>query len=153
MPHIDWLSNHMQHSDTFAQWIYHQFSYEFSDQPLADWQREFAEGQVNGDWRCLIAMDTEGLLGGAVLAKDDLPERPALGPWLACVFTKPQARGQGLAERLIEAICTHAKSNGIARLYLHTQDRRDYYAKRGWEDVETFPYWGKEQRLMKRELR
>lgn len=152
MLQLDWLENHMSYSYTMAEWLHRQFSYEFTEQPLADWQHEFAEGQSNGNWKCLIAICDGELLGGAALAKEDLPERPELGPWLACVFTTPKARGQGLAERLIEAICAHAQEVGITRLYLHTHDRQDYYAKRGWQMLESFQAWGEGQWLMSRDL-
>ncbi|WP_347905637.1 GNAT family N-acetyltransferase [Pseudomonas purpurea] len=152
MSRIDWLENHMTHCDTMSAWVHAQFRYEFEDQPLADWQREFTAGQTNGKWRCLIAMDQDRLLGGAALARDDLAERHDLGPWLACVYVTPEARGQGFAEQLIEGICTHAKSIGITKLYLHTHDRRDYYAKRGWIVEEQFEAWDKEQWLMTRLL-
>jgi GNAT superfamily N-acetyltransferase len=149
---IDWLANHMHHSDRYAQWIHQQFPYEYVDHPLAEWQREFAEGQGNGDWSCLIAMDGEHLVGGAALARDDLALRPDLGPWLACVFVSPEARGQGLAERLIAGICQEAKDCGFARLYLHTQNKQDYYAKRDWQVLERFRAWDNEQWLMVRDL-
>lgn len=151
MQRLDWLEHHMHHSDTLAAWLHGQFSYEF-EQPLADWQAEFAAGQQDGEWKCLIALDEGELLGGAALARDDLPERPDLGPWLACVFIRPEARGRGLAEQLIEGICDHARATDIARLYLHTHDQSGYYAKRGWQVVERFEAWGKEQWLMAREL-
>lgn len=150
--HLDWLADHPQHSDTFAGWIHRQFHYEYTEQPLLDWQREFAEGQTNGDWKCLIALEGDQLEGGAALAKADLAERPDLGPWLACVFITPEARGKGLAERLIEGICEDAKVSGVSRLYLHTQDKHDYYAKRGWTVLDRFRAWEKEQWLMVRDL-
>ena len=62
------------------EWIHQQFHYEYAHQPLADWQREFAQGQSNGEWSCLIALDGERLVGGAALARDDLAHRPDLGP-------------------------------------------------------------------------
>ncbi|MBZ9783402.1 GNAT family N-acetyltransferase [Pseudomonas sp. REP124] len=149
---LDWLINHMHYSDTFANWIHTQFHYEYAEQPLAAWQQEFAEGQDNCDWKCLIALDQDRLLGGAALAKADLAHRPDLGPWLACVFITPEARGQGLAERLIEGVCAEAKGNGVSRIYLHTQDQHEYYAKRGWKAVEQFQAWEKQQWLMARGL-
>lgn len=152
MPRLDWLAHHPQHSDTFAGWIHRQFHYEYASQPLADWQREFAEGQGNGDWQCLIALEGDQLLGGAALARADLAHRPDLGPWLACVFVDPGARGQGLAERLIEGICAEAKAKGVTRMYLHTQDKHDYYAQRGWTVLENFLAWDKPQWLMVRDL-
>ena len=149
---LDWLDNHMGHCDTMAGWLHRQFSYEFAQQSLADWQREFSDGQTDGNWKCLIAMDQGRLLGGAALARDDLPNRPELGPWLACVFITPEARGKGLAENLIDSICAHAKDSGIVTLYLHTHDRSEYYSKRGWKVLERFQAWGKEQWLMARNL-
>ena len=151
-PRLDWLARHMQYSNTFASWIHRQFHYEYAGQPLPDWQREFAEGQDNGDWKCLIALDHDELLGGAALARADLTHRPDLGPWLACVFISPEARGNGLAERLIEGICAQAKANGEKRIYLHTQDQSAYYARRGWVVLERFQAWEKDQWLMARDL-
>ncbi|MGL4315296.1 MAG: GNAT family N-acetyltransferase [Pseudomonas sp.] len=152
MPILDWLRNHPAHTNQLADWLHQQFPYEFAEQPLADWQAEFAAGQHNGDWEMLIALDGDEVLGCAGLARDDLALRPELGPWLACVYVRPQARGQGLAERLIEGICNTARERGHARLYLHTHDRADYYAKRGWTLLEQFQAWGAQQHLMVREL-
>ncbi len=152
MHRLDWLINHMNHSDTMAQWLHRQFNYEFAQQSLADWQAEFAEGQSNKEWKCLIALEDGQLLGGAAFADNDLSDRPELGPWLACVFVTPGARGRGLAAELIEGICQHAKSVGVSRLYLHTHDQQAYYAKRGWRAVERFDAWGMEQCLMERNV-
>ena len=152
MPHFTWLDPSMEHCAAFAERVYHQFAYEYAQQSLADWQREFAEGQRNGEWRCLIATEHGQLLGGAALARDDLPERPDLGPWLACVLVAPEARGQGLAEQLIEGVCDQARERGISTLYLHTHDQSAYYAKRGWTALERFEAWGKVQHLMSRVL-
>ncbi|PWB32368.1 N-acetyltransferase [Pseudomonas sp. SDI] len=149
---IDWLSNHPQHSDTLAEWLYRQFSYEYAEQSLAEWQAEFAQGQRDGSLSSLIAVDGERLLGSASLAADDLPSRPDLGPWLACVFVDPVARGQGLAETLVAAVCDEARARGHQRLYLHTAEKAAYYARRGWQPLQQFDAWGKRHSLMLREL-
>ena len=146
------LRDHLEYSDMFASWLHQQFAYEYSSQPLADWQKEFSEGQSNGVWQTLIALEEGQLLGGAALAKDDLPERPELGPWLACVLVAPHARQRGLAEQLITGVYAQAKAKGYERLYLHTHDRADYYAKRGWEYRELFHAWGMGHWLMQRKL-
>lgn len=148
----DWLSHHPEHCATLAGWLYRQFPYEFSQQPLEDWQAEFAAGQHNGDWLMRVALQNGEPLGCAGLAKDDLPQRPELGPWLACVYVRPEARGQGLAGRLIEEVCAEARALGHTRLYLHTQDRADYYARRDWTALETFEAWGMTHQLMVRPL-
>lgn len=148
---LDWLRDYPEHCDTVAAWLHRQFPYEFAEQPLADWQAEFRAGQDNGDWQMLIALEQGRVLGCAGLARDDLPQRPELGPWLACVYVLPEARGRGLAERLIAAICAAARERGHRRLYLHTQDRADYYARRGWRLLERFHACGAEHSLMVRE--
>ncbi|WP_415754604.1 GNAT family N-acetyltransferase [Pseudomonas leptonychotis] len=149
---LDWLRHHPEHTEPLAELLYQQFPYEFSEQSLLDWQAEFVAGQHNGDWEMLVALDRGQLLGCAGLAKDDLPLRAELGPWLACVYVRPEARGQGLAERLVECICATARERGHARLYLHTYDRADYYARRGWALLERFQAWGNPQHLMCRPL-
>ncbi len=148
---FDWLLNHPGHVDRVATWLYQQFPYEFAEQSLADWTVEFAAGQSNGDWRMLIALEAGQLLGCAGLARDDLPQRPELGPWLACVYVLPEARGRGLAEQMIARVCNEARELGHPRLYLHTQDRADYYARRGWALLERFRAWDAEHCLMWRQ--
>ncbi|NER60390.1 GNAT family N-acetyltransferase [Pseudomonas sp. MAFF212428] len=145
---IDWLSHHPHHSNTLAQWLHQQFHYEYADQPLAQWQQAFAQGQTDGSLLSLIALNDNRLLGSASLAREDLPQRPDLGPWLACVFVAPEARGQGIAEALIEGVLAKAKALGHSHLYLHTHDRADYYHKRGWQHLEPFQAWGKSHWLM-----
>jgi GNAT superfamily N-acetyltransferase len=152
MPDLHWLQDHPQHCTTMATWLYEQFHYEYAEQSLAEWQAEFAAGQSNGAWPSLVAVENGQLLGGAALAEEDLPGREDLGPWLACVFVTPAARGKGVAEVLIEGVCERARQQGVKRLYLHTQDRADYYAKRGWVAVETFVRWDKAQTLMAKDL-
>ncbi|AMZ74166.1 MULTISPECIES: GNAT family N-acetyltransferase [Pseudomonas] len=152
MLRVDWLDSHMEKCDQMAEWLYREFNHEYAEQSLDSWQQEFAAGQGDGRWKCLVAMEHDQLLGGASLASNDLPDRPELGPWLACVFITPEARRRGLAAQLIEGICSHAREAGIITLFLHTHSQRDYYARLGWEVLERFEAWGKEQWLMSRQL-
>jgi len=48
--------------------------------------------------------------------------------------------------------CAQAKASGEKRIYLHTQDRSTYYAKRGWVVPERFEAWEKDQWFMARDL-
>ncbi|WP_053151834.1 GNAT family N-acetyltransferase [Pseudomonas sp. Pf153] len=152
MPQMDWLENQMDQCNLMAEWLYREFSHEYAQQSLDSWQQEFAEGQRDGRWKCLIATENGQLLGGASLASDDLPERPELGPWLACVLVAPNARRRGIAAQLIEGVCRHAREAGVTTLYLHTHNQSHYYAKFGWEMLERFEAWGREQCLMARRL-
>jgi GNAT superfamily N-acetyltransferase len=42
--------------------------------------------------------------------------------YLQDLFTAGEARGQGVGQALIEAVCDRARSAGSARLYWHTQE-------------------------------
>jgi GNAT superfamily N-acetyltransferase len=56
----------------------------------------------------------------AVLASRVIPQLPGAGVWsVACFFLAPQARGGGLAARLLEAACGYAAQSGalIAEAY------------------------------------
>ena len=152
MLRVDWLDKQMDKCGVMAEWLYREFSYEFTQQSLSSWKHEFSEGQRDGSWKCLIATERDQLLGGATLANNDLSDRPDLGPWLACVFIAPEARRRGLAAQLIEGICVHARDAGFTTLYLHTHNQANYYAQLGWKVLERFEAWGKEQYLMSRSL-
>ncbi|MCM2463283.1 hypothetical protein HGO40_22910 [Pseudomonas sp. CG7] len=69
-----WLENQMDHCDLTAEWLYLEFSYEYALQTFASWQQEFAEGQRDGRWKCLIATEHGQLPGDASLASNDLSE-------------------------------------------------------------------------------
>ncbi|MFI8479786.1 hypothetical protein ACIGCM_04360 [Pseudomonas sp. NPDC078700] len=73
MLRLDWLENQMHHSHTMPHWLYQQFSYEYAGQRVAQWQQEFAAGQLDGSWNTLVVTDGGQLLGSAVLAQDDFP--------------------------------------------------------------------------------
>jgi GNAT superfamily N-acetyltransferase len=145
---LDWMSNHIQHSNTYAAWLHRQFAYEFSDQTQEEWQAEFAEGQKDGAWRCLIAMHQDDLVGGVSLATKDLAMRPDLGPWLACLFVHPDWRGQAVAQRLIAETCNYARTAGVQQLFLHTHDKALYYRKLGWQIEGSFQAWSRQHYLM-----
>jgi GNAT superfamily N-acetyltransferase len=48
------------------------------------------------------------------------------------LFVLPEWRRQGLGKRLIEAILTHPKLQGLRRWSLATQDRHGFYARYGF---------------------
>ena len=51
---------------------------------------------------------------------------------IADVFVLPGWRRQGLGKRLVEAILTHPKLQGLRRLSLATRDRHGLYARYGF---------------------
>ncbi|WP_411736583.1 hypothetical protein [Pseudomonas sp. A-B-19] len=61
-------------------------------------------------------------------------------------------RRSALPGRPVTPRCAQAKASGEKRIYLHTQDRSTYYAKRGWVVPERFEAWEKDQWFMARDL-
>ena len=84
-----------------------------------------------------VAHRGPAFLGTASLLISDLDERPQYMPWVAAVWTEPDARGQGVAPALIEHACAEAFVRGHARVYLcAAPPRRGYYLQLGWHPIE-----------------
>ena len=62
MLRVDWLDKQMGKCGVMAEWLYREFSYEFTQQSLSSWKHEFSEGQRDGSWKCLIATEPDQLL-------------------------------------------------------------------------------------------
>jgi GNAT superfamily N-acetyltransferase len=85
----------------------------------------------------LVAHDGDRFLGTASLIASDLDERPQYTPWVAAVWTEPDARKQGIAPALIDAACQQGFALGHRRIYLCAAPvRRDFYLRLGWQPIE-----------------
>lgn len=85
----------------------------------------------------LVAHRGPDFLGTASLLVSDLDERPQYTPWVAAVWTEPDARGQGIAPALIAQACEEAFVRGSARVYLcAAPPRRAWYERIGWTPIE-----------------
>ncbi len=77
---------------------------------------------------CIGAYDTAGTqIGFARLVTDR-----ATFAWLADVFVLPEARGQGIARAMVQALMDHPEMQGLRRWMLGTWDAHDVYAALGW---------------------
>jgi GNAT superfamily N-acetyltransferase len=90
--------------------------------------------------------------GTASLMSADLEIRTDIGPWLAGVYVVPEARGQGCAQRLVEAVEEAAQAAGARSLYLHTNDMQRLYERLGWYAIEEATENGRPVTIMRRDL-
>ena len=78
--------------------------------------------------------------------------RPELTPWLAGVYVEPFARGRGIGTCLVTRIEAEAHRLGFRSIHLVTFDKADYYAKRGWLEVERTTYRTEPVVVMRKDL-
>jgi GNAT superfamily N-acetyltransferase len=90
--------------------------------------------------------------GFACCVAEDLDTRPDLSPWLASVFVRPDARGQGIASAVVTAVAEEAKRRGYPELYLFTPDQESLYARLGWVELGRDRDLDEDITLMKRAL-
>ena len=85
----------------------------------------------------LVAHRGDEFLGTASLIASDLDERPHYTPWVAAVWTEPDARGQGIGRALISRARDEAFALGHNRVYLCARPAmRNFYLDLGWTALE-----------------
>ncbi len=140
-----------EYTTTIAKWIFETFPHEFEGMTLAEWT-VLLEPSRNPDKITFVAVENGQAVGTASLDNEDLPPRDNLTPWLASVYVLPEFRARGLGAALIAAIEEEAKAKGFKHIYLHTSDRADFYAKRGWQTLMTVDYWQRTNTVMVKRL-
>lgn len=86
---------------------------EWADRPLADFAARLANGRVFAGGHRIGHPQAV-----AAWEADMDPDDPARA-WLMSVFCAPEARGQGLAQRVIETVIADAKLAGMRSIGLH----------------------------------
>ena len=106
----------------------------YSESAHANYQNWDAEGR---DQELIyIAVTSEKVVGAiAIVDFDDIEDFRHLKPWVAAFIVDPTLRGKGLGSQILEALEGKAREFGITRLYLWTEDRKDFYLKRGYSLV------------------
>ena len=71
----------------------------------------------------------------ALVDFDDLEEFRKLKPWVAAFVVDPERRRSGIGSAMLAALEERARAFSIPTLYLWTEDKRDFYIKRGYQLV------------------
>ena len=100
-----------------------------------------------------VAKFGENVVGTiALVSFDDLEEFRHLSPWVAAFIVNPELRGRGFGTLILSAIEKEAKSLGIERLYLWTEDQASFYKKRGYEIITSSTWARLSFDVLKKEL-
>ncbi|MBS7812710.1 GNAT family N-acetyltransferase [Roseococcus pinisoli] len=136
-----------------ANWLWDAF-WQPNGHRLEEVREIVAEANAEvGTPQCLVLLAGEVPCGTASLMAADLEIRNDIGPWLAGLYVVPEARGQGCARRLVEAIEEAARAVGEKELFLYTDDAQPLYEKLGWTSIQDTVDHGRTVTVMRRELK
>jgi GNAT superfamily N-acetyltransferase len=137
VPDIDDLRDVPRFGDVAAERGWREW-WQGSAVTLADHRARTAESLgPNAMPLTLIAHRGGAFLGMASLIASDMDARPELTPWIAAVYVEPEARGQGLGTRLVEAATARGFAQGHATLFLCAEPRNGgFYERLGWRRIE-----------------
>lgn len=78
-----------------------------------------------------VAVAGERIIGGLGVIDNDFHDRKDLAPNVCAVFVEEDARGQGVAGRLLELVSRDMQERGVGTLYLLT-NHTGFYERYGW---------------------
>ena len=114
------------------------------------------ESQLNRDRVPLhiLAVQNSAVVGVAQLKMQEMKTYPEDTYWLGGVFVPPEARGRSIGTDLVHEIIRIAKSFGVAKLYLQTEQfEGGIYGKSGFIPVERVVYTGIDVLVMEMNLK
>ncbi len=135
MTEIVYLADHPEHIHTIAEWIYNQWA-DKSKKTLNEVIESFKKRCVkNKIPLTLIALADNECVGTVTIYKNDLKTRKNLEPWLGSLYVLPSHRKKGVGEKLTNQVIEILKQLGFEKVYLRTEEKADYYSKRGWNFI------------------
>lgn len=103
----------------------------------------FEQWDLNGvdQEQIYIALLNGEVVGAIALVDfDDVEDLRPLKPWVAAFVVNPARRGQGLGSSILTLLEERARAFKIPELFLWTEDRKDFYLKRGYSLIEHREY-------------
>lgn len=146
---IDFLADRPEFIAQLADWHHAEWSHFRPSFTLAERIEELKASCGRHEVPATFVASEDGrVLGSAMLVPHDMDYNPHWRPWLASVFTAPEARGRGIATRLCQHVMHFAAKLGLARIYLYTPGAEGFYARLGWQVLERICYRGVEVTIM-----
>lgn len=83
---------------------------------------------------------------------DDLEEFRHFKPWICAFVVREDLRGKGIGRQIIAKMEVLAKSYGIKRVYLWTEDQLGFYLKLGYEKMDELHKYNRHFHIMNKVL-
>lgn len=138
------LSDSQQDIPRILSWALDQWGERLPNYSPQDWVNFYASA-ANANYQTWVgqgqelvylAKSGELLVGTIALVDfDDLEEFRELKPWVAAFIVNPELRGRGFGNHILTLLEGRARSLGIERLYLWTEDQSNFYRKRKYEQL------------------
>ena len=136
---IAWLRDHPWHVDALAAAHLEAFG-----ALVPDWSHAEAAAELRSHTRgraiptTLVALgDDGGWLGSVSLLQEDHKHIRQYSPWLATLYVRPEARGQGVGAALVGRCVAEVAALQVAVLYLYcTELMAAWYRRLGWRDQD-----------------
>jgi N-acetylglutamate synthase-like GNAT family acetyltransferase len=89
----------------------------------------------------MLALDdaSSTLIGSVSLLQNDDDRIRDYSPWLASLIVLPAYRGKGYGIALVDRCVREAHTLGVEKLYLYTAGQQAFYARLGWQVVDSVP--------------
>lgn len=138
---IKYLADFSDFVPILAQWHHEQWVEFNPNETLDDRVAKIrAQARKSGVPTTFVAMKNSTVIGSASLVAHDMDTRMDLSPWLASVLVASEYRRRGVGEALVQRVVKESMSLGHEMLYLFTEEREAFYAKRGWRRLEWTEY-------------
>lgn len=159
---IGLLADHPEALGELERWFVREWEPYYGPKGPGDARRDLAERLQRDRIPLALVAHWDGVLcGTAGLCPVSITTHRHLTPWLAALVVAPEHRGRGIGGRLVRAVEERARDLGFRSLYVGTsaQDpgaRRGgdphFYLSRGWELLETTPYFTGRVSILRRGL-
>jgi GNAT superfamily N-acetyltransferase len=121
-----------------AQAHVHAFGTLLPEWTLAQTEQELREQSRDVIPCTWIAQDAQGWRGSVSLLHDDHEQIRGWSPWLASLYVRPEARGNGLGTLLVAYCVEQAAILGVECLYLYCEAGKvAWYRSLGWREHTT----------------
>ncbi len=148
---IDYLCNHVCFLSELADWYFSEWGI-FDSELTKEGAVSVLASRLNSEIlsMCLVAIKQGKPAGMISICDANIPLHPQYYPCISHLCVKPEERGKGLGQTLLETAITKTKSFGYSSVYLYTNNPtiHTWYEKLSWTTIKNFCFKGFVCKLM-----
>lgn len=130
---VEWLADHVELIPVLTDWFRREWpEASVEHDPAARLEQFCSRDRIP---LSVVAMDGPRPIGTASLLTESVSSHKHLSPWVAGLYVVPEARGRGVATRLIAALSDIAKSLDIGTIYIGIGSAQAHYERLGWRPM------------------